>query len=69
MTDSVRLNELIKKSGLKIKFIAEKLGITAQGLSSKRSGKSEFTASEISTLAGLLNLSQKEIYDIFLSKK
>lgn len=69
MTDTEKLGEVIRNSGLKKTFIAEKLGITYQGYAKKESGKSEFLASEISVLKDLLNLSNKEVSEIFLSKK
>lgn len=67
MTDTARLKDLVKESGLKKVFIAEKLGITYQGYQKKESGNSEFSASEIKTLKKLLNLSTKEVCEIFLS--
>ena len=36
MTNKDLLDEYIKKSGMKFKFIAEKLGITVQSLNQKR---------------------------------
>lgn len=67
MVDSARLQELIKNSGIKKSFIAEKMGITYQGYVKKESGKSQFLASEIAVLRDVLRLSNKEVAEIFLS--
>lgn len=67
MTDSVRLKSIIAASGLKKTFIAEKLGLSYQGYLKKETGKSDFTAKEISVLKDLLKLSNKEVSVIFLS--
>lgn len=63
MTDSVRLSELIQKSGYKMKFLAGQLGLTPFGLSKKINNVTEFKASEIDILCRLLgikSLSEKE---------
>lgn len=67
MTDSNRLKSLVESSGLKKKFIAEKLGLSYQGYLKKESGKSDFMATEISILKDLLRLTNKEVSEIFLS--
>ena len=67
MTDHVKLQEIVKNSGLKKSFIAEKMGITYQGYIKKESGKSQFLANEIAVLKDLLRLTNKEVTDIFLS--
>ena len=69
MTDTVRLKRIVEQSGLKKTFIADKLGITYQGYNKKESGKSEFLASEIAVMKDLLNLSTKDVNDIFLLTK
>ena len=63
MTNTALLNQLIKESGLKKKYIAEQLGITGYGLQKKIENLSEFKSSEISIMCDLLNinsLKQKE---------
>ncbi len=63
MTDSARLNELIQKSGYKMKYLAGQLGLTPFGLSKKINNVTEFKASEIDILCRLLgikSLSEKE---------
>lgn len=67
MTDSARLKSIIADSGLKKTFIAEKLGLSYQGYLKKESGRSDFTAKEISILKERLKLSNKEVSEIFLS--
>ena len=67
MVDTKRLTDIIRVSGLKKVYIAEKLGVSYQGYLNKESGKSDFTASQIATLKDLLSLSNKDIMDIFLS--
>lgn len=69
MTDTARLKRIVEQSGLKKTFIADKLGITYQGYNKKESGKSEFLASEIAVMKDLLNLSTKDVNDIFLLTK
>ena len=69
MVDTVRLKELVDESGLRKSFICEKLGITRSGYFKKETGKSDFTASEIKVLKGLLKLSNKDVADIFLTEK
>lgn len=56
MTDKELLDEYIKKSGLKLSYIAEKLGITIQSLNNKRNNLSSFKAAEIYVLCDLLDI-------------
>lgn len=58
MTNTVLLEKLIKASGLKKKFIAEKLGICRQQLNKKIAGLVQFTGPEIKILCKLLNLEE-----------
>lgn len=69
MTDTARLQEKIRGSGLKKGFIAERLGITYVGFRKKETGQNEFNVSEVATLKSLLNLSNKEVTEIFLQSK
>ena len=69
MTDTERLKRIVDDSGLKRSFIAEKMGISYQGYHKKESGQSEFLASEIAVLQDLLNLSIKDVGEIFLLLK
>lgn len=56
MTNTKLLNEKIVESGLKRKFIAEKLGLSTYGLQRKIENISEFKASEISALCDILDI-------------
>uniref|UniRef100_UPI001F491BBC hypothetical protein n=1 Tax=Enterocloster aldenensis TaxID=358742 RepID=UPI001F491BBC len=63
MTDTELLKELIYKKGLKMKFVAEYLGLSAYGFQLKTENKQEFKISEVSALCDLLDiksLSEKE---------
>jgi hypothetical protein len=62
-TDAIRLK--IKERGLKIWFIAKKLGITYPTLASKINGKAPFNALEIRTLCEILGFTAEERDSIF----
>ncbi|MBR6509616.1 MAG: toxin-antitoxin system, antitoxin component, Xre family protein [Clostridia bacterium] len=55
-TNKSLLDEHISKSGLKITFIAEQLGITVQSFGQKRNNITSFKAAEIYVLCDLLNI-------------
>lgn len=61
MTNTQLLNEIIKKSGLKKVYIAEKVGLTPPGLHNCVTGKSEFKASQINILCDLLGINDLEL--------
>lgn len=67
MTDVEKLKEKIDASGLKIKYLAEQLGLSYQGLRKKITGETEFNGSQIQNMSRLLNLSQKDIRLIFFA--
>jgi hypothetical protein len=67
MTNKELLDDYIAKSGLKISFIAQKLGISVQSFGQKRNNLSSFKAAEIYVLCDLLNITDdKDV--IFCSK-
>lgn len=69
MTDTKKLNEVIKNSGLKQGFIASKLGLTSYGFARKRDNLSSFTAPEIDVLCDLLKIdSLEQRFEIFFAK-
>lgn len=68
MTDTMMLREKIDLSGYKIRFIAEKLGITYQGFLNKVNNKTFFKADEICQLSQLLNLTTDEREKIFFTQ-
>ena len=61
MTNTVLLNEIIRKSGLKKGFLAEKVGLTRPGFSNCLNGKAEFKASQIAVLCDLLDIRSLEL--------
>jgi hypothetical protein len=65
MTDTNLLRAKIEASGYKLRFIAAKVGITYQGLLKKMNNETEFKASEIQALVGLLGLDENEREAIF----
>lgn len=66
MTDSARLREAIRRSGLKYAYIAQCLGLSAYGLQRKIDNRSEFRVSKIIRLSELLGLPEQERSEIFL---
>ena len=70
LTNSEMLKEKIKSKGLKLNFLASKLGLSRQGFKNKVDNINEFTASEIIVLCDVLmitNLKEKEA--IFFAKE
>jgi len=57
MTDSKRLKDMIRKSGLKYTYLAQKLGISYFALKKKIENETEFKASEIQAICDLLAIS------------
>lgn len=56
MTNTKLLEQIISASGLKKKYIAEKMGLTPYGLSLKINNVNDFTAPEIDALCRILNI-------------
>lgn len=69
MTNTNMLSNKVKESGLKLTFIAKKLGITREGLYRKMRNETEFKASEIICLQTILRLTNKERDEIFFATK
>lgn len=70
MTDTIRLKEIIKNRGLKMKYVAEYLGLSPYGFQLKVENKQEFKTSEVAALCDLLaieDLDEKE--RIFFAEK
>lgn len=66
MTNTDKLVQIIKESGLKKGFIASKLGLTTYGLQKKIENKTQFKAEEIKKMCIILNISSlKEKEEIF----
>lgn len=70
MTDTTRLNKLIAETGLKKKFLAQKLGLTPYGLAKKINGETEFKASEITKICQILDIQDiQDKWSIFFANK
>lgn len=70
MTDSILLREIIEEKGLKLKFVADRVGLSAYGLQLKIDNKNEFKTSEISALCDLLEISSLKMKEkIFFKEK
>lgn len=67
MTNTELLKAKIEKSGYKLKYIAEQIGITYYGFLKKVNNKTEFKASEIQTLCELLEITGEEKEKIFFA--
>lgn len=63
--DGEMLNEYIEKSGLKISFIIEKLGISRTAFDKKRTGQTPFKGSEIYVLQDLCKIDNETAMKIF----
>ena len=63
------LDSFIKKSGFKVKFLAETLGLTYEGFRKKCLGNAPFRKLEADTLASLLGMTEDEKANIFLPTK
>ena len=59
MTDTELLKRKIEESGLKMSFIAEKMGLSRSGLYNKVNGSSEFTQKEIVEICSILQITSK----------
>lgn len=70
MTDTHKIRDKISESGLKMQFIAIKLGISRYALSMKIDNKTEFKTSEVTILCDLLGItSLDEKESIFFANK
>lgn len=70
MTDTKKLEERIKKSGLSYKHIAKKIGISYYSLRKKMDNQVEFKSSEIDALCSILDIeSFEETKELFFAKR
>lgn len=67
MVNEQLLREKISESGYKMQFIAEKCGLTYQGLLNKLTGLRPFKTTEAGALKDLLKLSNDEFNHIFFA--
>jgi len=68
MTNTVLLRKKIESMGIKLTFVAERLGISKQALDRKLKDGTDFKAYQMIILKDLLRLSNKEARDIFFAK-
>lgn len=66
-TNTVLLDKKIAESGYRLRFIAEKCGLTYAGLLPKLKGARQFSQGEILALTSLLRLTQDEVRQIFFA--
>ena len=64
--DNDLLDEYIKKSGLRVGFLVDTLGISRQAFDKKRKGKIAFRAPEVYVLCDLLKIPEDVKPQIFL---
>lgn len=70
MTDTDKLLEIIHNNGIKLKVLAEKIGITPYGLANKIYNRTEFKTGEVVKLCKLLGIKNlKEREEIFFKNK
>lgn len=68
MTNSKLLRALIDEKGFKLKYVAEKLGLSPYGLQLKIDNKQEFKTSEVAVLCDILEItSLKKKEEIFFA--
>jgi len=67
MTNTAKLNEIIRVSGLDRAFIAHMLGISSSSFENRANGLTQFKTADISIMRDLLNLSNDQMMDIFFS--
>ena len=65
MVNTEKLNDLIKRSGLKREAIAKALGISVTTLKTKTDGIADFKSEEVCALKKLFNLSLEDIGELF----
>jgi hypothetical protein len=60
------LDDYIEKSGLRISYLTEQLGISRQAFDMKRKSINAFRASEVFVLCNLLHITEEDKKQIFL---
>lgn len=69
MTETNELNKRITEKGFRKEFIASNLKISLNSLNNKIANRTEFKASEISSLKRVLNLTDEDVFRIFFNAK
>lgn len=67
MTNRKLLRAKIAERGILLKHLADKCGISAQAMSTKMKGRSEFTLAEAAVLRSELSLDDGDFLTIFFS--
>lgn len=67
MTNATLLKAKIDASGYKMKYVADRIGLTYQGFLNKIRNKTDFTAPEIRGLCELLHIETEEMEQIFFA--
>ena len=67
VTNTTLLKEKIDASGYKMKYIANRIGLSYQGFLNKIRNKTDFTAPEIKSLCELLHIGTEEMEQIFFA--
>lgn len=65
MTDKTEFQVALLRNNITAEALADKIGISRVSMSYKMNGKRDFTASEISRICNVLNLSIEEKEKIF----
>lgn len=65
MTDTNGLREVIKESGYKLVYLAERCGLSYQGFMKKVNNETEFKPSEIQALKECLDLTDAQAMSLF----
>ena len=56
-----KIEKRLKSSGLKMRYVAQQLGITEMGLYNKRSGRQKWRRREIKALAEILHVPEEDL--------
>lgn len=67
MVNQNLLNSKVALSGLTFKELAKKIGMPYQSFNNRKTGKIEFTSSEIKALKDILNLTNDDVAEIFFN--
>ena len=62
------LRAFIRDSGIKVSYLAEKIGMTRQSLHAKLNGNRTFTQSEIMSLKIALHMNDEDFMHIFFAE-
>lgn len=69
MTNTALLKQKIDRSGYKVIYLAEQVGLTPQGFYKKLKDGSDWTFTQVMILKDLLHLTKEEVNSIFFNSK